>query len=172
MFTAWEGLKCIFLAMSEIVHFNAGHADLTTDVLRAANVHPDTGLATDFLNPFNEYLMLAELVADGTLPADVLDDWQPIDYESHFVTSGFRGVAVVLAAYRALPEAARDRFEAETNELIDLILTHQATGGHDAVLLERIRHQHDALGELISGGPVGGSAETEDMQAAIDKMFD
>ena len=53
-------------------------------LVQGKNIHQDTLLATDYLNHFNEIVMLLELVAD--MP-DCLEDaleWQPKSYEDHF----------------------------------------------------------------------------------------
>lgn len=162
-------------AMQEQAHENdvASNADgsLSAEALRAANVHPESGLATDFLNPFNEYIMLAELVSEGTLPGDVLDAWQPIDYESHFAGAGFAGAATVLAAYRQLEHEARFNFERETNTLIDLILEHQESAGRAGELLKRIRCRRDRVAAIIAGADAHSGCQDGNAQEEIDKLF-
>lgn len=143
-----------------------------TATLKAANVNPVTGLATDYLNVFNEYIMLAELVADGTMEPDILSDWQPIDYESHFVQSGFAGVKTVLAAYRALDEMAHSQFEEAVNALIDQVLAHQQGAHNLQKRLEDIQTQRDVVAGLILGPETGTEIANDQTQAAIDAMFD
>ncbi|HHS82129.1 MAG TPA: hypothetical protein ENJ68_01290 [Devosia sp.] len=142
------------------------HEELVT-----ANVNPQTGLATDFLNLFNEYIMLAELVHDGSMEQDVLSDWLPIDYETHFARSGFAGARTVLDAFRSLQCARRRAFEAAVEQLIDLILVHQEQDDPCPDLFARIRQQRDVVAGLIHETP----AEAEDVaatQSAIDDLFD
>lgn len=66
-------------------------------------VHPHTGLATDYLNHYNEIVMLLELVED--MPECIEDalDWKPKSYEQHFRDSGLAIADGVIAAYRAAP---------------------------------------------------------------------
>ena len=55
-----------------------------------ANINPRTGLATDYLNHFNEAIMLLEMVPD--LP-ECIDDflgWEPMSYREHFEASNFK----------------------------------------------------------------------------------
>lgn len=138
--------------------------------MQGANVNPETGLATDFLNPLNEYMMLAEMVADGSMPEEVLHDWQPIDYESHFARSGFQGAEVVLAAYRHLEPVRKADFEAAVNDLIDTILAHQA--GTAGVEIDLIGEKRDRVAGLVSGtGGLVPQSEA-DLQADIDALFD
>jgi len=155
--------------------------------MEAANVHPDTRLATDFLNPYNEYIMLAELVADATMPPDVLGDWLPIDYESHFARSGFVGLDVVLAAFRSLPCCQRQAFEDAINTLIELILDHQmlapqilapqilashGTFEQATDPLAEIKHARDQVAALISDPSHFDDMDNDATQAAIDALFE
>lgn len=95
---------------------------LTPEALKAANVHPLTGLATDYLNHFNEVAMLLDLLADmPEMREDVLA-WRPASYREHFERSGFRGRAVAVAAYEAAPSQIRAPFDA-TVAAIDAKLT-------------------------------------------------
>lgn len=140
--------------------------------MRGANVNPATGLATDYLNHFNEYIMLAELVENGSMDPEVLADWQPLDYESHFVQSGFVGLNVVLAAYRALAEGPRTEFEDATNVLIELILDHQDDVENTVGNLDDIRTNRDHVASMISTAQPHIEVPTDDTQAAIDALFD
>ena len=140
--------------------------------MRAANVNPDTGLATDYLNVFNEYIMLAELVADGSMDAGILADWQPVDYESHFVETHFRGYETVLAAYRAIDHDARAAFEEAVNGLIDLILAHQEHARIGSASIEGIKEQRDLVAALITGPAAGADIDSGHRQAEIDALFD
>ena len=66
-----------------------------------ANINPATGLATDYLNHFNEAIMLLEMLSGCP---DCLDDflgWRPMSYREHFVASRFEGRDRAIAAYEA-----------------------------------------------------------------------
>ncbi|VAW23173.1 hypothetical protein MNBD_ALPHA12-1535 [hydrothermal vent metagenome] len=155
--------------------------------MEAANVHPDTRLATDFLNPFNEYIMLGEMVGDKTMTPDVLADWLPIDYETHFARSGFVGMDIVLAAFRSLPCYKRKAFEDAVNILIELILdhqilanqifadnvfTHQSSLEHINDHMSDIKHARDKVSALISDPSHFADVDNNATQAAIDALFD
>ena len=60
------------------------------DVLTEANIVPSTGLATDYLNVFNEAVMLFGLLSDMPDMIEELRNWQPMSYEKHFARSGFQ----------------------------------------------------------------------------------
>src|SRR5262249_33673402 len=48
--------------------------------LRAANINPRTGLATDYLNHFNEAIMLLEMIPDMPECAEDFLSWRPLSY--------------------------------------------------------------------------------------------
>ena len=58
-----------------------GHIDeARAAVLRAANINPRTGLATDYLNHFNEAIMLLEMIPDMPECAEDFLTWTPLSY--------------------------------------------------------------------------------------------
>jgi len=77
--------------------------------LSDANVNPRTGLATDYLNHFNEAIMLLELLP--TCPECLSDflAWRPLNYREHFAASHLRGRSLVIAAYDDAEPALRER---------------------------------------------------------------
>lgn len=88
-----------------------GGAFPDAQALLDANINPATGLATDYLNHFNEITMLIGLVADMPEMIDEVKCWQPASYEEHFARSSFRGKTLAIAAYRATAPAVRRAFE-------------------------------------------------------------
>jgi hypothetical protein len=90
--------------------------------MRAANINPVTGLATDYLNHFNEAIMLLELVPDMPDCLDELRAWEPLSYEGHFDRSGYRDKDFVLEVYAAAPAALRQRLLAVTSDMDALLL--------------------------------------------------
>ena len=59
--------------------------------LRAANINPRTGLATDYLNHFNEAVMLLEMIPDMPECAEDFLGWQPLSYRRAFHGVQFQG---------------------------------------------------------------------------------
>ena len=57
-----------------------GEGVLSAAALTAANINPSTGLATDYLNHFNEVVMLMEMLPDMPDCAEDVLEWQPLDY--------------------------------------------------------------------------------------------
>src|SRR5665647_3413314 len=69
--------------------------------LAEANINPATGLATDYLNHFNEAIMLLEMLSScPDCRVDFLG-WRPMSYREHFLASGFKGRDLAIAAYDA-----------------------------------------------------------------------
>ncbi len=93
-------------------HPALGTGALAPERLAEANINPETGLATDYLNHFNEVVMLLEMLPD--MP-DCVEDvlaWRPLDYVSHFEQSHFSEKQLAVLAYRAAPAALRGRLAA------------------------------------------------------------
>jgi hypothetical protein len=85
--------------------------DLFSRRAEGTNINPQTLLATDYLNHFNEIGMLLEMIAD--IP-DCLEDaqsWQPKSYPEHFRDSQFHDRDLAVAAYEFVPERYRGPFE-------------------------------------------------------------
>src|ERR1700751_6474684 len=75
--------------------------------LRAANINPRTGLATDYLNHFNEAIMLLEMIPDMPECAEDFLGWQPLSYSEHFTASHFRARDLAIQSIKAAAAALR-----------------------------------------------------------------
>ena len=75
--------------------------------LAAANINPATGLASDYLNHFNEAIMLLELLSSCPDCRDDFLSWQPMSYREHFLASHFKGRDLAIAAYDAADPTLR-----------------------------------------------------------------
>src|SRR3954468_11553312 len=79
--------------------------------LIAANVNPRTGFATDYLNHFNEAVMLLELLAEMPECLGDFFAWQPKKYDEHFATSKSKHRHIALAAYAEADPELRERLD-------------------------------------------------------------
>jgi hypothetical protein len=97
------------------LHAPNGSPALDPARLAAANINPKTGLASDYLNHFNEAIMLLDLLP--TTPECIVEliGWEPLSYEEHFVASHFKDKELALAAYAVAEPAAR----AQLDEIAD-----------------------------------------------------
>src|SRR4051812_736536 len=75
--------------------------------LAAANINPQTGLATDYLNHFNEAIMLLDLLPETPECIVELIGWEPLSYEEHFAASHFKDKDLAIMAYAAAEPSAR-----------------------------------------------------------------
>src|ERR1700728_2823871 len=89
--------------------------------LRAANINPRTGLATDYLNHFNEAIMLLEMVPDMPECAEDFLGWQPLSYREHFTASNFKARDLAIAAYEAADTAVRAEFDKLTSAMTSIL---------------------------------------------------
>src|SRR5947208_13389129 len=89
---------------------HSGKADRTAD-LRAANINPRTGLATDYLNHFNEAIMLLEMIPDMPECAEDFLTWCPLSYCEHFMASNFKARDLAIEAYEAADARVRIEFD-------------------------------------------------------------
>src|ERR1700756_3829045 len=85
--------------------------------LRAANINPRTGLATDYLNHFNEAVMLLELIPDMPECAEDFLTWRPLSYAEHFTASNFKARELAIEAYNAADIRIRTEFDNITNAI-------------------------------------------------------
>src|SRR6195952_5390570 len=89
--------------------------------LRAANINPRTGLATDYLNHFNEAIMLLEMIPDMPDCAEDFLGWQPLSYREHFAASGFRARELAISAYDSADPAVRNEFDSITCAITSIL---------------------------------------------------
>lgn len=146
--------------------------------MRAANVNPNTGLATDYLNLFNEAIMLFEMGLDMPEMAEELTEWAPCSYIEHFERSGFEHRDIVVGAYHAAPEDRRRMFDdccaraiEEFASAIDIFLSSNITEEAARTDLEnRLRHMKAWVVEMDSHIH-GRVAEKASAQSEIDALF-
>lgn len=83
----------------------------------AALVNPASGLANDYLNLFNEVVMLIEQLPEMPELIDDLLAWRPTTYRDYFDRSILPGRHSALDAYGELNRHFRHKFEAIVAEL-------------------------------------------------------
>lgn len=111
-------------------------------LVQGKNIHADTLLATDYLNHFNEIVMLLEIVPDMPECLDDAMEWRPKAYEDHFADSTFQDKALASFAYENAPRRYREPFDQLVSQMNHTVLT-TLTHIQDAMKaedLERVRH--------------------------------
>lgn len=86
------------------------------------NISPQTLLATDYLNHFNEIVMLIDMIPDMPDMVEECKQWQPCSYKEHFAQSSFKDRQLAIEAYDAVPGKYLRPFEETLNNLNALIL--------------------------------------------------
>ena len=90
--------------------------------LADANINPRTGLATDYLNHFNEAIMLLEMIPDMPDCAEDFLTWQPLSYRDHFAASNFKARELAIAAYEQSDATLRAEFDSITNTMTSILI--------------------------------------------------
>lgn len=75
------------------------------------NISPASLLATDYLNHFNEIIMLLGMVPDMPEIIEECRIWAPKGYKEHFRDSGFRDRDLAIEAYDHVPARFKQPFE-------------------------------------------------------------
>ncbi|TGY89950.1 hypothetical protein E5163_02085 [Marinicauda algicola] len=159
-----------------------GEGRLAREALARANIHPETGLATDYLNHFNEVVMLMDMLSDMPECAEDMLAWEPCGYVEHFRRSSFAARDLAIAAYGAAPKAVRAHLETIVLQIDAEVARAQSllrAGASRAVLAEIARLADEDIRPLISAasGAIHGridGAEPEEgasAQADIDALF-
>jgi hypothetical protein len=135
-------------------------------LLQAANINPRTGLATDYLNHFNEAVMLLEMVPDMPECAEDFLGWHPLSYAEHFTASNFKARDLAISAYDSAEPAIRAEFDNITGAMTS-ILTAVGTAMREvrqdktrATLAEQATGWVKPL-VALAGGIINGVAEAD-----------
>lgn len=160
-----------------------GEGVLSASALDAANINPTTGLATDYLNHFNEVIMLMEMLPDMPDCVEDVLEWAPLDYAGHFQNSGFKDRDLAILAYEHAPREVKAHFDTVVLQLDTEVQDVQEAlrRSSDADQLQQAAHAAThQIKPLISAasGAIHGTTdhepeyEDEGVQADIDALFD
>lgn len=75
------------------------------------NINASSLLATDYLNHFNEIVMILEMVPDMTEMIEEAMEWKPRSYVEHFEASAFTDKELAIWAYENAPSDFIKAFE-------------------------------------------------------------
>lgn len=133
-------------------------------MLRAANINPRTGLATDYLNHFNEAIMLLEMIPDMPECFEDFLTWSPLSYAEHFWASNFKARDLAIEAYEQADTRIRTEFDNTTANMTS-ILTAVGTAMREArqdqtraTLAEQAASWVKPL-VMLAGGIINGTTE-------------
>lgn len=146
--------------------------------LAHTSISPSTGLATDFLNQYNEISMTLDYAEE--MPDAIMEfvGWHPRTYQEHFKASGFRDSDLLITAFDLAPPIIRSRFNALVRELNIIVLSGltslqsvlrvdpQAPIGPAASVLAREMREHVMQIAALINGP-----RSAEQQASVDEIF-
>jgi len=154
-----------------------GHAARLADV----NINPATGLASDYLNHFNEAIMLLEMLS---ICPDCRDDflaWQPRSYREHFEASRVKGRSLAIAAYDAADPSLRgclDNLAGTMTAVLEATraaMTSAVPPQSIAAAADRaaalLRPLVARAGAVINGQDLADSGEAATPQAVVDALM-
>lgn len=149
-------------------------------MFQPTTINPATGLATDYLNHFNEAIMLLDMLAQCP---DLLDDflsWTPMSYRDHFAASRLKDRDAIVAAYEQADPAARRKLEALGTAMTTMLEATRivlrtappsaqtaATAGHIVAMLKPLVAR---AGAVINGVP-NGEHSAPPPQAEVDRLM-
>lgn len=143
------------------------------------NISAQTLLATDYLNHFNEIVMLLDMLPDMPDMIEECKAWAPKDYKSHFADSSFSDKQLAMEAYDRVPLKFRQPFEATIGQINTLLLDgldrldHLIADGAEAEMLQdncrSLSRAAQALMDCASGIIHGGDLAMD--QAEIDGLL-
>lgn len=146
--------------------------------IKGSNIDETTLLATDYLNHFNEIVMLLEMVPD--MP-EILEDvkaWQPKSYKDHFKSSTIAEKDLAIEAYDHVPPIYRQPFE-QTIEQINVMIAstvERLEKNVEAGEMDILKVNAQTLSQLIqrlmdmASAIIHGTAKTLD-QSEIDALL-
>jgi hypothetical protein len=169
---------------SNLQRADAAAADAPLKTRASALVNPASGLANDYLNLFNEIVMLMEQLPSMPELIDDIFAWRPTSYQDYFTRSVLPGRGSALEAYAALSQTFRRDFEALVEELdrmavgaIAAIRRHHKTKGDSEPYTlaglctrsgEKMREVLDRATKLVNYGPGQGG---EAAQVLADRLL-
>ena len=144
----------------------AGPDDARAAALRAANINPRTGLATDYLNHFNEAIMLLEMIPDMPECAEDFMSWHPLSYAEHFTASNFRARDLAIEAYESADPTTRAEFDNITTTMTSILTAVSTAMGkvrHDKTRAKLAEQATIWVKPLVAlaGGIINGGTEAD-----------
>ncbi len=143
------------------------HSRTLARLVRGKNINETSLLATDYLNHFNEIIMILEMIPG--MP-DCLEDaqaWRPKSYADHFQDSAFSDRDLAILAYENAPARFREPFDSAVETMnalvargLEKIVAALETGNEDliadtaAISTSNLRKFVDVASAIIHGDEV------------------
>ena len=164
-------------------------------LVRGKNINETTLLATDYLNHFNEIIMVLEIVPDMPECLEEAQEWAPKSYQDHFRDSAFTDKDLAILAYENAPEAYKAPFDRTVDRMNKLVeqglreITAKVEAGDENLLRvaveslsQSLRDRIEEASAIINGhmqaadqddvDQIASGQEQLSSQDDIDKLFD
>jgi hypothetical protein len=144
-------------------------------------INPVTGLATDYLNHFNEAIMLLEMAASSPEAVAEVIAWEPLSYGAHFLQSKFAERDDAIVAYDNADPRIRKQLDALSDTMTIILRTAHAVLRIDPpqeTVAAVARVALASLKPLVAraGAVINGTAGTDDdvisPQDAVDVLME
>jgi hypothetical protein len=147
--------------------------------LARANVNPATGLATDYLNHFNEAIMLLEMIESCPDCVEDFRAWRPMSYCEHFTQPQYKNRAIAIDAYEQADPTARQHLDTLADAMTGVLQATRkafATGLPPRAAVQLAERTAAWLRPLVAraAAVINGEADDEaalSPQAAIDRLM-
>ncbi|WP_417820151.1 hypothetical protein [Terasakiella sp.] len=159
------------------------------DKVKGTNISEETLLATDYLNHFNEVVMMIDMLPDMPDCLDMVKEWQPKPYKDHFRDSTIADKDLAIEVYDHVPPLYKQAFE-DTIALVDMNIFQAIADAEEALATgdmeylrfkvsesaQEIHRLQDRLSAIIHGtADLSGETENESQvtmdQSDIDALF-
>lgn len=146
--------------------------------VEGTNISSQTLLATDYLNHFNEIVMLLEMVPDMPDLLEEAREWEPKTYQEFVGASTFSDRELAVEAYNYVPTILKEPFETTISQIDSTVAMTIDRLDEDIQIgdMELLKINADGLIGLIrrlidhASGVIHGSLKTMD-QGEIDDML-
>jgi len=157
---------------------------------RGTNINEETLLATDYLNHFNEVVMMIDMLPDMPDCLDMVTEWEPKPYKDHFRDSTIADKDLAVEAYDHVKPLYKKAFE-DTIAMIDSAIFQAIVDAEEAIKTgdmdylrfkvsesaQGIHRLQDKLSAIIHGtADLSKTEEVEEKvvmdQNSIDALFD
>src|SRR3954462_6731623 len=144
--------------------------------LHVANINPRTGLATDYLNHFNEAIMLLEMIPDMPDCAEDFLSWRPLSYREHFAASKFKARELAIASYDSADPSIRGEFDSLTGAMTSILTAVGAAMREARQDKTRATLAEQATGwvkplVMLAGGIINGQGIQAGPEADVDYIM-
>jgi hypothetical protein len=150
---------------------------------KGTNINSETLLATDYLNHFNEVVMMIDMLPDMPDCLDMVKEWEPKPYKDHFRESSIADKDLAVEAYDHVQPLVKNAFE-DTISQVDFNIfkaieeAENAISTGDMEFLKfkigesatEIHRLQDRLSGIIHGTvDLSGEAEQNEEQITMDQ---